>query len=173
MLGSAGWKLARFGQVALTVTAIGLVSCGGDDGDNGGTTAAPAAETTSTKDPKAGGPILIKTRVNIPTGTVLDGSSIGGSPFCPGGTFRDKHGTENPSVPPYGLVDRTFRCRDGSLRIGFTPGTPQGRTQRGPWKTVSGTGAYEGMRGGGDLKATFEPGSNKKGRETFTGKVDR
>ena len=148
--------------VLLTVSLLGIAACGDDDGNEGGTTAAESDE-----------PILIKTRVAIPTGEVLGGSTIGGSPFCRGGTFRDKHGSEDPSVPPYGLVDRTFRCPDGSLRIGFTPGEPQGRTQAGPWRVASGTGAFKGLRGDGQMKAKFEPGSDTKGRETFTGTVTR
>jgi hypothetical protein len=178
MWGSAGGKLGGFGRVrwvavALTVTATGLAACGGDDGDEGGTTAAPGVDATSTQAAEGGKPILIKTRVDIPTGKVLGGSSIGDSPFCPGGTFRDRHGSEDPSVPPFGLVDRTFRCRGGSLRIGFTPGAPHGRTQTGPWKIVSGTGAFEGLRGDGRMKTKYEPGSNTTGRETFTGTVAR
>ena len=102
--------------------------------------------------------------MDIPTGEVLGGSTIGDSPFCPGGTFRDKHGSEDPSVPPYGLVDRTFRCPDGSLRIGFTPGEPQGQTQAGPWRVASGTGAFKGLRGGGQMKMTYDArGSDHEG----------
>jgi hypothetical protein len=150
-------------SVVLMVPFLGIAACGDDgDGDKGQTTAAKSAE-----------PTLIKTLVDIPTGKVLGGSTIGGSPFCPGGTFRDKNGSQNPSVPPYGSVDRTFRCPDGSVRIGFTPGEPQSGTQRGPWKVASGTGAFKGLRGGGRMKVTFESGSDTKGRETFTGKVTR
>ena len=76
-------------------------------------------------------------------------------------------------MPPYGLVDRTFRCPDGSLRIGFTPGEPQGRTQAGPWRVASGTGAFKGLRGAGQMKVKYETGSDTKGRETFTGTVTR
>jgi hypothetical protein len=158
----------------LTVTALGLAACGDDDdGDESGTTAATNVETTSTTAAESDEAILIKTRVDIPAGEVLGGSTIGDSPFCKGGTFRDVHGTEDPSVPPYGLLDRTFRCPDGSLRIGFTPGTPKGQTQAGPWRAVSGTGAYKGLTGGGEMEAKFEPGSNSKGREKFTGTVAR
>jgi hypothetical protein len=57
------------------------------------------------------------------------------------------------------------------LRIGFTPGVPQGLTQTGPWKVVSGTGAYKTLLGEGQMKATFESGSSSNGRETFTGTV--
>jgi hypothetical protein len=148
--------------VLLMVSLLGIAACGDDDGDEGGTTAAESDET-----------ILIKTRVDIPTGEVLGGSTIGDSPFCPGGTFRDKHGSEDPSVPPYGLVDRTFRCPDGSVRIGFTPGEPQGRTQAGRWRVASGTGAFKGLRGAGQMNVKYEPGSDTKGRETFTGTVTR
>jgi hypothetical protein len=144
--------------VLLMVSLLGIAACGDDDGDEGGTTAA-----------ESDGPTLIKTRLDIPTGEILGGSTIGDSPFCPGGTFRDKRGSQDPSVPPYGSVDRTFRCPDGSLRIGFTPGVPQGRTQAGPWKVLSGTGAYKGLRGEGQMEVTFERGSSSNGRETFTG----
>ncbi len=104
--------------------------------------------------------------LNIPRGEVLRGSSIGDSPFCPHGTFRDKHGNDE-----IGLVDRTLRCPDGSLRIGFTPGVPQGRTQAGPWKVLSGTGGFEGLRGHGQMEVKYERGSSSVGRETFTGTV--
>lgn len=150
--------------VALTVAVIGLAACGGDDGDAGGTTAAPEVETTA----EGGEAILIRTRVNIPTGEVLGGSSIGDSPFCSGGTFRDKHGDAT-----IGLVDRTFRCPNGSLTIGFTPGVPQGRTQAGPWKVLGGTGAFEGLQGEGQMELTYQRGSRTRGRETFTGTVAR
>ncbi len=156
----------RWLAVALTAPALGLAACGGDDGDKGGTAAAPDAEATPTQTAENGEPVLIKTRLDIPTGDVLGGSSIGDSPFCRGGTFRDK-GEDN--------VERTFRCHDGSLRIGFNPTSeqPQSRTQAGPWAVRSGTGAYEGLRGGGRMKVTFDAGSGSKGRETFTGRVTR
>jgi hypothetical protein len=151
----------RWLAVALTAPAIGLAACGGGDG----TTAASDTAKTSTQTAKDGEAMLIKTRLDIPTGEVLGGSSIGDSPFCRGGTFRDT-GNEN--------VERTLRCPDGSLRIGFNAtGEPQSRTQRGPWAVRSGTGAYEGLRGGGRMKVTFDPGSDTKGGETFTGTVTR
>jgi hypothetical protein len=153
----------------LTVSFLGIAACG----DKGGTTAAPDVETTSTTAAQSDEPIRIKTRVDIPTGEVVGGSTIGDSPFCTGGTFQDQHGSEDPSVPPYGLVDRTFRCPDGSVRIGFTPGEPQGRTQAGPWKVAGGTGAFKGLQGAGQMTVTYDPRSNSKGRETFTGTVTR
>jgi hypothetical protein len=71
------------------------------------------------------------------------------------------------------LVDRTFRCPDGSLRIGFTPGVRQGRTQTGPWKVLSGTGVFEGLQGSGQMETKYEGSSDRKGHETFTGTVAR
>ena len=170
----------RLGPVFVGILAIGVIAgCGGDDGGGTGTATTPGADTAvSTDSGKAGEKIVIKTRVDFPTdrtkpvtGEVLGGSSIGDSPFCHGGTFRDKHGTSDPSKPPYGLVDRTYRCSNGSLRMGFTPGRPRGRTQAGPWKMVSGTGDYEGLQGHGQMKVTYDPGGGRKGRETVTGTV--
>jgi hypothetical protein len=152
--------------VALTVASIALAACGGDD-ELGGPTA-PDVEASSPPATESGEAIRIRTHVNIPMGEVLGGSSIGDSPFCPGGTFRDHHGNDD-----IGLVDRTFRCPDGTLRIGFTPGVPQGRTQTGPWKVLSGTGAFEGLHGSGQMETKYERGSDTKGRETFTGTVAR
>jgi hypothetical protein len=80
--------------------------------------------------------------------------------------FRDRDSKLDP-----GSIDRTVRCSNGNLRIGFTPGEPHGRTQSGPWKVLSGTGTYKGLRGAGSMEVTFEPGSSSKGRETFTGTV--
>jgi hypothetical protein len=36
-----------------------------------------------------------------------------------------------------------------------------------------GCGAYEGLEGDGQMEITYEPGSDTKGRETFTGTVVR
>jgi hypothetical protein len=147
--------------LALTFATIGLAACGSGSADKKGAdrqrSAAPRAASKK---------IIIKTRLAIPTGEVVGGSSIGDSPFCPGGTFRDRNG--NPDI---GSVDRTVRCSGGNLRIGFSPGEPRGHTQAGPWKIISGTGAYKGLRGSGRMEVTFESGSSSKGRETFTGTV--
>ena len=162
---------ARWLAAALTGAAIALAGCGGGDGDDDGT----AGTTTSKSKSAAGGetePILIKTRMNIPTGKILDGSAIGDSPFCPGGTVMDQHGT-----PPIGLVDRTIKCPDGTLRMGFDPQVPVGDVQRGQWRFVSGTGAYEGWEGSGEMVMRYDPSDNRKhptrGRERYTGTVTR
>ncbi len=161
-------RQAHWLGVALTITALGVAACGGDDGDAAGTTSVPSNERASTAGGGARGePILIKTRLTIPTGEVLAGSTIGDSRFCPGGTFRDREGNHDS-----GAVDRTFRCPDGSLRIGFTAvATAVRGAQAGPWKILSGTGAYKTLLGEGQMKVTFEPGSNSNGRETFTATV--
>jgi hypothetical protein len=66
---------------------------------------------------------------------------------------------------------RTIRCPNGTLRIGFTTGTGQNRKQTGTWKIISGTGAFEGLQGSGQMEIEVEPGKNTKGQETFTGTV--
>jgi hypothetical protein len=164
------------------LAAAGLAACGGGDGSE---TAVTDSERQSTSAGGAGGEsMLIKTsvKINIPEGgpvsgatiskgDVLGGSTIGGSSFCTGGTFRDQHGDD----PAIGLVLRTFDCPDGSLRIGITPGPPTTpRTQAGPWRVLSGTGAFEGLQGDGQVEIEYEPGTRAtQGRETFTGKVSQ
>ena len=147
--------------LALTICTVGLAACGDDDGDD----KAPATTSGGSGAQK----IVIKTRMNIPTGEIVAGSSIGGAPFCVGGKVRDRS-SDDADV---GGVDRTVRCPDGTVRIGFSPQEPQGGMQRGPWKIISGTGAYQGLQGSGAMQVEFEPGSDTKGRETFTGTVTR
>ena len=135
-----------------------LPGCGDDSGGEGETTAAATVSS--------GDQVLIKTRVNIPTGVVLNGSSIGDSPFCPGGTFADQDGDSIGW-----LMDRSVRCPEGTLRIGFTTGTGANRKQTGRWKIISGTGAFEGLQGSGQMEIEVERNSNTKGHETFTGTI--
>jgi hypothetical protein len=158
-------------------SALLLAACGGE-GDATGREATPTESPASDQTE----PILIETRVSlrvedprynskagISPGDLLNSSAIGDSPFCSGGAMRDRHGS--PEVG--GLVDRTFDCRDGTLRIAFTPGMPEGRTQSGLWHVVSGTGAYEGWEGGGEMEITYDRGSDTKGNETFKGTITR
>ena len=162
------FRRARWLAAALTVAAIGLAACGDDDeGDETGAATTPVVESDASADPGEGNEqIVIETKLNIPAGEVLGRSSIGDSPFCPGGTFSDQRGNAD-----IGSVDRTFECPDGSLRIGFTPGTPQDDTQTGPWKVIDGTGAFEGLRGEGQMEARFKSANSSQGHETFTGTV--
>ena len=159
--------------MALTVAAIGLAACGDDDGDEGGTTT--GAEEAGTTAEKAGEPILIKTHVAFvedanakgeTIGEVLPGSTIGDSAFCAGGRFSDRHGE-----PPLGLVVKTFRCSGGRLTITFSPTDPSLK-QSSDWRVVKGSGRFEGLSGGGRMRAVFES-KGGEGRETFTGTVSR
>ena len=161
-------RRARWLAAALTVTAIALAGCGADDEERtaDGATSSPS-ESAAVEEAE---PILIKTRMNLPTGKVVGGSTIGDSTFCPGGTIKDRHGT-----PEIGLVDRTITCQDGTLRMGFDPQVPVGDTQSGQWRIVSGTGAYDGWEGSGEMIMTYDSSDNRphptKGRERYKGTV--
>ena len=130
-MGAKESRRARWLAAFLTVTAITLAGCGADEEagvqntkSNRPSESAAAAERD---------PILIKTRVDLPTGKVVNGSTIGNSPFCPGGTFMDQHGTTE-----IGFVDRTITCRclDGpactktSQRKRVAAGSPPSSRQR-------------------------------------------
>jgi hypothetical protein len=109
----------------------------------------------------------------IATGEVLEGSSLDGSPFCVGGGVLDSHGSSDPDEEPYGLIDRTITCTDGTIRIGFTPEVTPDETQSGSWTIVSGTGAMRDLRGAGDMVITSDPDDEALGLETLTGTVTR
>jgi hypothetical protein len=154
--------------VVLVLVGVLLGACGGGED---GASETSAASTTESR----GEPVVIRTSVTIAatpgaepiaTGEVLEGSTLGGSPFCVGGTILDSHASLDPAMEPYGLVDRTITCPDGTVRVGFTPPT-------GSWTIVSGTGAFEGLRGSGEMEVTDDPGDEALGHETFTGTVTR
>src|SRR5215207_5977153 len=90
----------------------------------------------------------------IATGEVLEGSTLGGSPFCVGGTILDSHGSTDPEV---WLIARTITCLEGRVRMDLTPQVPQGLTQTGSWTIVRGTGAFEGLSGSGELEVAYDP----------------
>lgn len=172
-------SLIRWLALLLTLATVGLAACG-DDGDEAGATTTSSVESDVSTDAEADEEILIETRVeidaakentgsNVSRGEILEGSSIGDSPFCSGGTFQDAH-SEDPAI---GFVDRTIKCSDGTLRIGFSPQAPTDPLhQSGPWHVVSGTGAYDGLEGDGEMKIEYEPHTQAtEGRETFTGTV--
>ena len=134
------------------VGVLCLGACGGDEDDAADTS---AASTTA----RGGEPIVIRATLivaaeegsePIATGTVLEGSTLGGTPFCVGGTILESHASLDPKMKAY-LIDRKITCPDGTVRIGFTPevgadSAPQGQTpQKGVWTIVSGTGEYEGL----------------------------
>src|SRR5215204_294486 len=158
--------------VLLTVSLLGIAACDDDDGDESGTTTggeepgttARSAETgTSAKE--SGEPILIKTHVasSKPGGET---PPMGDSAFCAGGRFSD-----GPEKPPLETVVRIFRCPGGTVTITFTTTQP-GLKQSGDWKVVKGLVRYEGLSGGGRMRAVFES-RRGEGRETFTGTVTR
>ena len=70
---------------------------------------------------------VIRTRVDvaatrpaepIATGEVLEGSTLGGSPFCVGGTILDSHSSSDPEVF---VIARTITCPDGSVQMDLMP----------------------------------------------------
>ena len=162
---------------AVVVVLVGVVlllgACGGDEDDAADTS---AASTTAPR----GEPIVIRTRVVIAaaeraeviaTGEVLEGSTLGGSAFCADGTILDSHGSPDPEVL---LIARTITCPDGRVRMDLEPEVvPQGQTQTGSWTIVGGTGAFEGLRGSGEMEVAYGPDDDSPARETLTGTVTR
>jgi hypothetical protein len=157
--------------MALTLAAVGLVGCGGD---NGGevrtvtvTTAEASPQESSTSAPANGDAILIETRVTNAkrhTGKVLGASVIGEAAFCRGGNTSG--GSQGPTITT------TFRCPAGTLKVQYAPTQPS-LVQGAAWKIVSGTGSLKGLRGDGSMVATFESDNPDKGREIFTGTVGK
>jgi hypothetical protein len=157
-----------------------LGACGGDEKDAAVTSAASATAPT-------GEPIVIRATLivaakegsePIATGTVLEGSTLGGTPFCVGGTIVESHASLDPELKAY-LIDRKITCSDGTVRIGFTPEVgagpdPEGQTpQRGVWTIVGGTGEFEGLSGSGQSEAVYGASPSSPVRSTFTGTVTR
>jgi hypothetical protein len=106
----------------------------------------------------------------IATGEVLEGSTLGDSRFCAGGTVRDSHGSSDPTV---WLIVETITCPDGIVKLRFTPEPAQGMNQTGSWTIVSGTGAFEGLRGSGEMEVVYGPHADSPTHVTFTGTVTR
>jgi hypothetical protein len=160
----------RWLALALTLATVALAACGGSDDSKSGS--ATTSGVTSGSSEAVREAIVIKAQANLQgvedVGDVLQGSSLGDSPFCSGGTFSGGH--ENV---PAGSIDRTFKCREGTLRIVFTPtpGAPNDPTVTGRWRVLSGTGAFKGTKGSGRMETKFE--TDTRARETFTGTVVR
>ena len=162
------------------VGVLFLGACGGDEKDAADTSAASATAPP-------GEPIVIHSTLivaaeegsePIATGTILEGSTLGGTPFCAGGTILESHASLDPKMKAY-LIDRKITCPDGTVRIGYTPevgadSAPQGQTpQKGVWTIVSGTGEFEGLSGSGKSEAVYGPNPSSPVRSTFTGTVTR
>ena len=165
------------GVSLVLVGVLCLGACGGDGDDAAGTSvASPTA--------RSGEAIVIRGKLivaaeggsePIATGAILEGSTLGGSAFCVGGTIRDSHASLDPKMKAY-LIDRKITCPDGTVRIGITPevsAAPQPQTQTGSWTIVSGTGAFARFGGSGKGEALYGPNPDSPVRETLTGTVTR
>jgi hypothetical protein len=148
----------RRAVVPVLMGVLALAACGGAQ-DDAADSSAPASVEQLRED------IVIRTRAliaaeegaePIATGEVLEGSTLGGSPFCVGGTVVDSHASGDPAVER--LIDRTIACSDGSLKLGFTPEVvPLDQPQTGSWTIISGTGAFENLRGSGEMEDVEDP----------------
>jgi hypothetical protein len=160
----------RCAVVLIPVAVLLVGACGG--GEDG------ASETSAESDD-----LVIKTSVigattpgaePIATGEVIEGSTLAGSPFCMGGTVLDSHGSPDPEVA---LIARTITCPEGKVRMEISPevsqGTPQDLTQTGSWTIVSGTGAFEGLHGSGEMETVYDPDPHAPARGTYTGTATR
>ena len=162
----------RRAVVLVMVGVLLLGACGGDEDDAADTS---AASTTAPR----GEPIVIRTRMlvadteraePIATGEVLQGSTLGDLPFCAGGTVLDSHGSTDPAV---WLIIETITCPDGTVKRRFTPEPAQGLNQTGSWTIVSGTGAFERLRGSGEMEVVYDPDPDLPAHVTFTGTATR
>ena len=155
------------GAVVLVLVGMLLVgACGG--GDDGASEKSAATEQVVIRTSMV---IAATERAEpIATGEVLEGSTLGGSPFCVGGTILDSHGSTDPEV---WLIARTITCAEGKVRMDITPEVAQGSTQTGSWKIVSGTGAFEELRGSGEMEIAYDPDPDGPAREKYTGTVTR
>jgi hypothetical protein len=167
--------------VLVLVGALCWGACGGEEKDAVNTGAAAAATA------RAAEPIVIRAKLivaaeegsePISTGTVLEGSTLGGMPFCVGGTILESHASLGPKLEAY-LIDRKITCPDGTVRIGFTPEVgagpdPEGQApQKGVWAIVDGTGYYEGLSGSGSSEAVYGTDPSSPVRSTLTGTATR
>ena len=169
----------RGAVVLVSILAFFVGACGGGEGSAG-----VAADTSAAPITEPGEAIVVRTRMviaategsePIATGEVLVGSSLGGFPLCTGGTIHDSHASLDPAVAPLGLIDRIITCSDGTVRIVFTPevGGSPGKTQTGSWTIVSGSGAFEGLRGIGGMEVVYGPDDDSPALETLSGTVTR
>lgn len=165
---------------AVGLVLVGVLLAGACGGSEEGASRTSAGSTTGS----AGEPIVIRTSVivalepgsePIATGEVLEGSTIGGSPFCVGGTILDTH-WKPADGSAEGLYKRAITCPDGTITVGMTPevaapGEPIDLTQMGSWTIVSGTGAFAELRGSGEMKTNYDPDPDLPARGTLTGTV--
>ena len=161
----------RRAVLLVLVGVLWLGACGGDE---------DAADTSVTSTGAEGREaIVIRTRKDvaltegaepIATGEVIEGSTLGDSPFCVGGTVRDSHGSSDPTV---WLIIETITCPDGTVKLRLEPDRSPGLTQTGSWRVESGGGSYEGLRGRGEMEAVYDPDPSEPAHGTLTGTVTR
>jgi hypothetical protein len=156
------------------VVLVGVSLLGGCGGEVDTAAVAGAAPTIE----HPGEPIEIRTEVTIAdeegaetiaTGEVLEGSTLGDSPFCVGGSIVDMH--PSPEVDPDYLIEREITCPDGTITIGLTPevGSPPGEPQRGSWTIVSGSDDFDGLSGGGEMEVEYDPDDDSLAHEMLKG----
>ncbi|HZG35404.1 MAG TPA: hypothetical protein VEY87_06110 [Gaiellaceae bacterium] len=158
--------------VLVLVGVLCLAACGGDEDD------AANGNVAATTAPR-GEPVVIRTKMDIAdteraepiaTGEVLEGSTLGDSEFCAGGTVRDSHGSSDPTV---WLIVETITCPEGTVKLRFRPEPARGMKQTGSWTIFSGTGTYEGLRGSGEMEVVYGPDADSPAHVTFRGTVTR
>ena len=59
------------------------------------------------------------------------------------------------------------------MKLRFTPEPAQGMNQTGSWTIVSGTGAFAGLHGSGEMEVVYGPDPDSLTHVTFTGTVTR
>ena len=161
----------RRAVLLVLVGVLWLGACGGDEDAADTSVASTGAEGREA--------IVIRTRKDvaltegaepIATGEVIEGSTLGDSPFCVGGTVRDSHGSSDPTV---WLIIETITCPDGTVKLRLEPDRSPGLTQTGSWRVESGGGSYEGLRGSGEMEAVYDPDPSEPAHATLTGTVTR
>jgi hypothetical protein len=120
----------------------------------------------------------IVTDITFPEEGEPFGTFTASDPLCPSGTFVDQFvggggAFRSGRVFYHGFtVRKVFTCADGSgtftilFHPQFTPATPAGCEEAGPFAVIGGTGDYAQLRGHGDF-CVFPVGDGF--RETFTG----
>lgn len=158
----------RSAMAALAVAAASLTACSDDAGTHA-TTTSSTGTTLTTSPHGVRKSIVIKTQVVDFEGKVVDGSLIGDSAFCAGGTLHHESGSPEIGYPAINV----FSCGDSQLKIGFGPGPDQmnNRIQTSSWKVLEGNGDFAGVTGSGQMKVEFPQAGASNGQETFTGTV--
>ncbi len=75
------------------------------------------------------------------------------------------------------MIARTITCPEARVRMDIAPevapGMPQDLTQTGSWTIISGTGAFESLRGSGEMEVVYDPDPSAPARGTYAGTVSR